>query len=68
MAISFNIFNLICIYSFIFYQLSILQRERERERERKIKERMEVSGQLHALNDLHPAHIEYETGLTPELE
>lgn len=29
---------------------------------------MEVSGQLHALNNLHLAHIKYETGLTPELE
>jgi len=29
---------------------------------------MEVNGQLHALNVLHPAHIEYETGLTPQLE
>jgi len=32
------------------------------------EERYSSSGQLHALNALHPAHIEYETGLTPELE
>jgi len=29
---------------------------------------MDMSGQLHALKALHPAHIEYKTGLTPQLE